>query len=249
MTLCKGEECKHGFVRCCVDCPLRESCNAACEDAGKACADAVSDDAQDRPSNRKQGETLWKGLLTILLAAAVATSIVGVVHVDRTCGRFVAIAQDLSDEQHALGDHMDAIDQWLIDQEKENLAKEQMAACLKVSPPAEELDLELLARVVAAEARGESLEGQMAVAQVIKDRSDLWGESPESIVLAPAQFADPYEGEIPETTWDAVEAVFLSGERVFHDPVTHFYAYELCSPYWAETKVSRGVIGGHEFMF
>lgn len=195
--------------------------------------------------------------LMVLVACLIAMLIIGVtmiVKVDRTCSEFVEIANEIKHSQEDLALHMDAIDAWLVEEEERDTAAEQaaanqMAACVGKDAPAEEIDLELIARVVAAEARGESLEGQMAVAQVIKDRSDLWGKSPEEIVLAPAQFADPYGGEIPETTWDAVESVFLDGERVFSEPVTHFYAYEICSPYWAEVKVSRGKIGGHEFLF
>lgn len=195
--------------------------------------------------------------LVVLVACVIAILIIGVtmvVQVDRTCSRFVEIADEIKHSQEDLELHMDAIDAWLIQEEERDTAAEQaaanqMAACMGQDIPAEEIDLELIARVVAAEARGETLEGQMAVAQVIKDRADLWGKSPEEIVLAPAQFADPYGGEIPEITWNAVESVFLEGERVFSEPVTHFYAYELCSPYWAEVKVSRGKIGGHEFLF
>ena len=195
--------------------------------------------------------------LIMFVACMIAILLIGVtmvVQVDRTCSNFVEIAEEIKHSQDELELHMDAIDAWLIQEEKENLEAEQaaeiqMEACKGQDAPAEDIDLELIARVVAAEARGETLEGQMAVAQVIKDRSDLWGKSPEEIVLAPAQFADPYGGEIPEITWSAVESVFLDGERVFSEPVTHFYAYELCSPYWAEVKVSRGKIGGHEFLF
>ena len=53
-----------------------------------------------------------------------------------------------------------------------------------------------------AEARGESLEGMMAVAQVIKDRSDLWGKSVTAIGTAPNQFAKPYKGEPSESGQD-----------------------------------------------
>lgn len=180
-------------------------------------------------------------LLNIII---IVLLIIGAVHVNNIEAEY---------EQHKaeVNQHMESIDRWLIE-----LEREINTPVVEEAPPADvpdiyvgDIDLELIARVVAAEARGESMEGQMAVAQTIYDRADLWGKTPEEIVLAPSQFAKPYKGEIPQTTWDAVEAVFIYGKRVFSEPVTHFYAYEICSPKWAESKVSRGKIGGHEFMF
>lgn len=182
--------------------------------------------------------------LLVLIVAIIAMLVIGIAaiaKIDRTCASFVKEAERIRLAQEDINLHMEAIDEWLTEE------PEEVVVVVEQSTP--DIDLELIARVVAAEARGESLEGQMAVAQVIKDRSDLWGKTPEEIVLSPAQFADPYGGEVPETTWDAVERVFIGGEKVFSEPVTHFYAYELCSPYWAETKVCRGRIGGHEFLF
>ena len=107
---------------------------------------------------------------------------------------------------------------------------------------------ELIARVIAAEARGADLEGQMAVAQVIYDRSWLWGEIPEDVVEAPSQFADPYGGSIPPTTWEALIRVFYEGERVWEEPVTHFHSDSI-TPYWTENKVCRGEKGGNVFWY
>lgn len=110
---------------------------------------------------------------------------------------------------------------------------------------------DLLERVVFAESGGEpTIESEMAVAQVILDRSQLWGKSVTEVILAPAQFGKPTQrAEVPERTKEAVRRVFDEGERIFPEPTTHFYAYNLCSPNWAETKVTRGVIAGHRFMY
>lgn len=106
---------------------------------------------------------------------------------------------------------------------------------------------ELVARVVAAEARGEDLQGMMAVAQVILDRSVLWDMTPTEVVTAPDQFADPYQGEISDSVSLAVANVFDGGQRVYKEPITHFYSGP--EPYWASGKQSRGSIGRHEFMY
>ena len=106
---------------------------------------------------------------------------------------------------------------------------------------------ELVERVVAAEARGESIECQMAVAQTILDRAVSRGQSITEVCTAPYQFADPYQGDISEKTQDAVSLVFDNGAKVF-DKVTHFYASLLIDPpYWTESKEFKGEINGVRF--
>jgi len=105
----------------------------------------------------------------------------------------------------------------------------------------------LVCRVVAAEARGEDLQGMMAVAQTILDRSELWNMTPAEVVQAPGQYADPYQGEISDEIHLAVANVFDGGVRVFEEPVTHFYSGS--EPYWADGKVDRGGIGCHRFLY
>jgi len=105
---------------------------------------------------------------------------------------------------------------------------------------------EIIERVVAAEARGETLKGQMAVANVIKDRAELWNMTPTEVVTAKGQFAEPYQGEISEDAKLAVEIVFDKGIRVFKDHVTHFASN---NPWWAENKTVIGSIGVHTFYY
>jgi len=54
-------------------------------------------------------------------------------------------------------------------------------------------------------------------------------------------------GEISEDTKNAVREVFDYGYRVFDDYTTHFFSGS--TPYWAESKTSRGTIGNHEFFY
>jgi spore germination cell wall hydrolase CwlJ-like protein len=105
---------------------------------------------------------------------------------------------------------------------------------------------EIIERVVAAEARGETLKGQMAVANVIKDRAELWNMTPTEVVTAKGQFAEPFQGEISEDTKLAVEIIFDKGIRVFKEPVTHFASN---NPWWAEHKAIIGKIGVHTFYY
>lgn len=108
---------------------------------------------------------------------------------------------------------------------------------------------DLVERIVAAESRGESLEGQMAVAQVISCRAELWGKSITDVCTASGQFARPYTGTVSDTTKKAVRLVFDEGQYIIDGPVTHFYAHKICSPGWAKSKTVMAVIGSHTFMY
>ena len=113
--------------------------------------------------------------------------------------------------------------------------------------PLTDEERELVERVVAAEARGESIECQMAVAQTILDRVVSREQSVTEVCTAPYQFADPYQGEVSEKTQDAVFLVFDNGAKVF-DKVTHFYASHLIDPpYWTESKEFKGEINSVRF--
>lgn len=107
---------------------------------------------------------------------------------------------------------------------------------------------ELVERVVAAEARGESLEGMMAVAQTIRDRAEYWQMTPKEVVTAPSQYASPYEGEISESVKTAVSNVFDNGVSIMQEPTTHFHA-NYVNPYWTSDKACRGSIGAHKFYY
>lgn len=107
-------------------------------------------------------------------------------------------------------------------------------------------DFELICRVVSAEARGEGYNGQLAVAQVIRDRAQLWGMTPAEVVTAPGQFAAPYQGEIGEDVQAAVNDCLVLGVDAFGEHVTHFCEASL-TPYWAVDKQVVGVVGNHRF--
>lgn len=107
---------------------------------------------------------------------------------------------------------------------------------------------DLVERVVAAEARGESFKGQMAVAQVIRDRCLERNQSPTEVCFSPHQFGKPYMGEISSTTEAAVGFVFEGGYNVLTYPVTHFYAHQLIdAPDWAKEDEFVAEIGAHRF--
>lgn len=105
---------------------------------------------------------------------------------------------------------------------------------------------DLIERVVSSEARGETLQGQMAVCEVILNRCIEWDSTVEGVLLAEEQFAAPYQGEVSELTKEAVMRIFDLGEVVFNEPVTHFATND---PYWADGKLCRGMIGRTKFYY
>ena len=117
--------------------------------------------------------------------------------------------------------------------------------------------MDLIMRLVVAEAGNQGYDGMRAVAQVIYDRrynsTYDFGETFEEIIYADGQFCTPYAGDIEPwmpTVAEACEAVFYDGEYVFNEPVHYFYRDDMISQSsrnWFETKKFVGVLGAHTF--
>lgn len=133
------------------------------------------------------------------------------------------------------------------------ISHEEAAAYLEKGDhvyPLTDEERDLVERVVAAEARGESLEGMMGVAQTIRDRCITRKQSPKEVCLAPYQYAAPYQGEISDMVKDAVLFTFDIGDSALEYPTTHFYGQELIAPPdWTYSKTCRGTIGGATFYY
>ena len=106
-------------------------------------------------------------------------------------------------------------------------------------------ELKSVCQVVSAEARGESYEGQCLVAQVIKNRSELWNKDIDEVINAPNQFAKGID-YVTDSVYLAVEDVFLNGKQITDEPITHFHS-TLVSPYWADEKELVIKEGDHLF--
>ena len=108
-------------------------------------------------------------------------------------------------------------------------------------------ELELVARVVHAEAAGEGYDGMALVAQCILNTAEATGKRPDEVVLEPKQYATPPK-EASEEVKAAVEAVFLDGYTVTEEPVRYFYAPARCESKWHETALDFVLEhGGHRF--
>ncbi|NMB01206.1 MAG: LysM peptidoglycan-binding domain-containing protein [Firmicutes bacterium] len=111
---------------------------------------------------------------------------------------------------------------------------------------------ELLARVVCAEARGESFEGQVAVAAVVINRvkSNRFPNSVWEVLHQSGQFTPVEQGTLPHNASvsciDAVERALrgddpTGGALFFYNPVT-----TQAADYWATKPVIKR-IGNHNF--
>ena len=105
---------------------------------------------------------------------------------------------------------------------------------------------QLLACVVWVEARGESLEGQQAVAEVVLNRmaAEGFSDSLKGVIYAEGQFRSvPYldDAEPYQAQYDAIEKA-IYGPYVLSEDVVHFATYPVNDHVW-------GQIGGHIFCY
>lgn len=107
-------------------------------------------------------------------------------------------------------------------------------------------DKQFLAKVVWVEARGESLEGQQAVAEVVLNRmaSGNYPDTLKGVIYAEGQFRSvPYldDAQPCQAQYEAIENA-IYGPYVLPEDVTHFAAYPVNGNVW-------GKIGGHIFCY
>lgn len=118
-------------------------------------------------------------------------------------------------------------------------------------------DMRCLASAIYYEARGESLEGQLAVAQVILNRAanDRWPDDICGVVYQSGQFSFTFDGrpDIPAVkgpTWKRAEAIAIiavgQGWQDVTDKATFFHATYV-KPGWRRVKEQTRRIGGHVF--
>lgn len=108
--------------------------------------------------------------------------------------------------------------------------------------------------IVAGEAKGESMEGKMAVAQCLLNAMAKDGLS-ASEVRKQYQYSgwdDELQNSNPEC-WtevcEAVSRVFDDGEFVSENPILYFYAPNVVTSKWHESLPKDQVIGGHSFHY
>ncbi len=106
-------------------------------------------------------------------------------------------------------------------------------------------EIKRIAEICTAESS--TLEGQMAVAEVILNRSKMWNKSLIEVIEEPHQFANPKK-EVTEETLNAVAEVLNGEVTVFADnKPTYFHADWFEPPYWTAGRTDLGVVGGNRF--
>lgn len=123
--------------------------------------------------------------------------------------------------------------------------------------------LEVAARTLCQEARGEPLTGQQAVACVIKNRlrDGRWGKSLASVCLWPHQFSgwasfkDPnfaYACDLPDddptlSHMMSVMQVAMDSPTDFTKGATHYFALSIAAPAWVLGATQIGKFGNQMF--
>ena len=116
-------------------------------------------------------------------------------------------------------------------------------------------DYEYVMRVVAAESRGEPYEGQLAVAQCIRETSERTMMTPEEVVKqvnpnGTRQYAQPVDiSVVTDSIRDACCDVFVHGISATNEPIRYFYS--TASGFysaWHENSLEYVItIGNHRF--
>lgn len=108
--------------------------------------------------------------------------------------------------------------------------------------------------IVAGEAKGEPMEGKMAVAQCILHGMVKSGWTAEKVRIE-YQYSgwdDELENTNPEAWAEVVEAVsrvFDDGELISDRPILYFYAPDITSSSWHESLNHAVTIEGHKFFY
>ena len=104
---------------------------------------------------------------------------------------------------------------------------------------------ELICGVVMAEAGGQGVEGQMLVAQCIRNACEIDGIDP-STAIERYQYAAP-KSEVTDEVKRAVSAVFDEGLGYTDEAIMYFYAPDVVYSAWHETQDYVLTHDGHKF--
>ena len=127
-------------------------------------------------------------------------------------------------------------------------------------------DIDILARTLYGEARGETVAGRIAVAWTVVNRvkaNSWWGKTIKDVCLYPWQYScwnknDPNMPKLKalkaNTSNDVFESCITIAKKVlseeYTDPTkgaTHYYATYIKAPHWANDGTLTVTIGKHKF--
>ena len=139
--------------------------------------------------------------------------------------------------------------------EEQELELEESLVQQEARMPEFGYDYEYVMRVVAAESRGEPYDGQLAVAQCIRETSECTMMTPEEVVKqvnpnGTRQYAQPVDiSVVTDSVRDACCDVFVHGISATDEPIRYFYS--TASGFysaWHENSLEYvKTIGNHRF--
>ncbi|WP_243141138.1 cell wall hydrolase [Alkaliphilus pronyensis] len=112
-------------------------------------------------------------------------------------------------------------------------------------------DIDYLAKIIHAEARGESFEGMVAIGAVILNRveDDSFPSTIEEVIFQPNQFCSVKDGQFHlEPSRLAYDAAFRA--IMGNDPTNgclFFYNPQIATAVWSFQRPVEAVIGNHRF--
>jgi hypothetical protein len=126
-----------------------------------------------------------------------------------------------------------------------------LALLFIVMRPAEVKADEIAIQTIAYEARGETFEGQVAVASVIKKRMEEKNKTAEQVVLQPHQFSCWHPKTHKPTqkaklSAKALETARKAWETATADIYNHYARYD-CKPSWIKSSKQSKRINNHIF--
>ena len=171
------------------------------------------------------------------------------------------IENEIQDDGRLPGDDVEAsgfAGNWNEDFYNENEIQILNLTMVKYSHPPffnlTEADRKTIQYIVAGEAKGEPMEGKMAVAQCILHGMVKSGWSAERVRIE-YQYSgwdEELENVNPEAWAEVVEAVsrvFDDGELISDKPILYFYAPDIISSSWHESLNHAVTIEGHKFFY
>nr|WP_239094265.1 cell wall hydrolase [Bacillus sp. B15-48] len=113
-------------------------------------------------------------------------------------------------------------------------------------------EIDLLARIVRAEAQTEPFEGKVAVADVVLNRveSSKFPDTVTAVIHAPGQFQPVSNGEVnkpaDEESYEAVYTALSEPSSVTNESL-FFYNPDIATSRWLDTRDTTVIIGDHVF--
>ncbi|CAG7595099.1 Spore cortex-lytic enzyme [Paenibacillus solanacearum] len=133
----------------------------------------------------------------------------------------------------------------------DGVADEATVSSLKQAAAPTETALDHLARIIYAEARGESFDGQVAIGAVVLNRvqSTIFPDTIEEVILQPGQFSAVKDGQFELSP---SEDAYTAAKKALNgsDPTNgalYYYNPKTAKASWSKARTPIAKIGNHVF--